>query len=136
MVPGANETTAQLDPLKALFPPNLRGSGSRPQLPGGSLRRARRVGHRQDDSASASRYRSPIATATGLRQAAHIGRLDSCRAAKLIDQHESDAKSHAMLRVQDMRAAGDERGEWVWVGVFDAVLELQATRPAEGDHVH
>ena len=63
--------------------------------------------------------------------------LDPYRAAKLlIDQHGSDAKSHAMQRVLDMRASGDERGEWVWMGVFDAVLELQAIRPADGEAVH
>jgi hypothetical protein len=63
--------------------------------------------------------------------------LDPYRAANLlIQQHGGDAKTHAMQRVLDMRAAGDERGEWVWMGVFDAVLELQAIRPAEGGHVH
>jgi hypothetical protein len=62
---------------------------------------------------------------------------DPYRAAKLlIDQHGRDAKSHAMQRVLDMRAAGDERGEWVWMGVFDAVLELETTRPAGGQSVH
>lgn len=62
---------------------------------------------------------------------------DPYRAAKmLIDQHGRDAKSHAMQRVLVMRAAGDERGEWMWMGVFDAVLELQTTRRADGQATH
>ena len=63
--------------------------------------------------------------------------LDPFRAANLIiQQHGKDAKAHAVQRVQEMRAAGNARGEWAWMGVFDAVLAMEATRPAEGEQVH
>ena len=35
-----------------------------------------------------------------------------------------------------MREAGDERGEWAWMGIFDAVLWLEATKPADGEPTH
>ncbi len=41
-----------------------------------------------------------------------------------------------MQRVLDMRGAGDDTGEMVWMGVFEAILELQTTRPAEGQSTH
>ena len=63
--------------------------------------------------------------------------LDPYRAANLlIQQHGADAKAHAMQRVLDMRGTGDDTGETVWMGVFEAVLELQAMRPAEGQSTH
>ena len=54
----------------------------------------------------------------------------------IIQQHGKDAKAHAVQRVQEMRAAGNICGEWAWMGVFDAVLTMEATRPAEGEQVH
>ena len=51
-------------------------------------------------------------------------------ASLIIQQHGPSAKAHAVQRAQDMRAAGDEHGEWVWMGVFDAVLVLEATKAA------
>ncbi len=63
--------------------------------------------------------------------------LDPYRAANLIiQQHGQDAKAHAVQRMQDMRAADDERGEWAWISVFDAVLMLEATKPADGEGTH
>lgn len=59
--------------------------------------------------------------------------LDTYRAAKLlVDRHGEDAKAQAMQRVVAMQAASDEAGEMAWMGVFDAVLELQSTRPTDG----
>ena len=64
-------------------------------------------------------------------------KLDPYRAAKmLIAQYGPFAREHAIQRALDLRAVGDERGEWVWMGVFDAILELEATRPVEGQAVH
>ncbi len=63
--------------------------------------------------------------------------LDSYRAANLlIQQHGTGAKAHAVQRMQDLRGAGAERGEWAWMAIFDAVLVLEATRPAEGTLTH
>lgn len=63
--------------------------------------------------------------------------LDAYRAANLlIQQHGHNARAHAIQRVLEMRAAGDERGEWAWMGVFDAVLALQATGPVKGQPIH
>ncbi len=63
--------------------------------------------------------------------------VDLYRAANLlIQQHGAAAKEHAMQRALELRAAGDEPGEWTWLGVFDAVLELQSTKPAEGRATH
>ena len=63
--------------------------------------------------------------------------LDPYRAANLlIQQHGVDAKAEAMQRVLEMREAGDDQGEMVWMGVFEAVLELQTMRPAEGQSTH
>ena len=63
--------------------------------------------------------------------------LDPYRAANLLlQQHGKDAKAHAVQRVQNMRAAGDERGEWAWMGILDAVLVLEATKPAVGETTH
>lgn len=57
---------------------------------------------------------------------------DSHRAAKLlIRQHGRAAKLLAMRLLLDMHAAGDEPGEAIWLRVFDAVLELEAVRPAQ-----
>jgi hypothetical protein len=62
---------------------------------------------------------------------------DSYRAANLlIQQYGTEAKAHAMDRALALRAAGDQRGEWAWLGVFDAVLELQSTRRPEGQATH
>ena len=64
-------------------------------------------------------------------------KLDPYRAAKLlIDQHGPSAKDHVIQRALELRSAGDEQGEWVWMGVFDAALELEAPRPVEGQAVH
>lgn len=57
-------------------------------------------------------------------------------AALLIAQHGPDAKGHAMQRVIDMREKSDVAGEMAWMGVFDAVLELQMTRPEPGQVTH
>ncbi len=66
-----------------------------------------------------------------------MDRLDPYRAANLvIQQHGTGAKAHAVQRMQDMRAAGDERGEWAWMSVFEAVLVLEATKPADGEAMH
>ena len=66
-----------------------------------------------------------------------MDQLDQYRAAKLlIDQHGDDAKAHAMRRVLAMRKAGDDAGEWAWMGVFDAVLDLEANGPGIGQTVH
>ena len=63
--------------------------------------------------------------------------LDPYRAANLlINQYGASAKAHAVKRVQDMRVAADERGEWAWMGIFDAILVLEATRPADGEAAH
>ena len=63
--------------------------------------------------------------------------LDIYRAANLLmQQHGPAARQHAMQRVLDMRGAGDDAGEMVWMGVFEAVLELQLTRPAVGQATH
>ncbi len=63
--------------------------------------------------------------------------LDPYRAANLlINQYGAGAKAHAVQRVQDMREVGDERGEWAWMGIFDAVLVLEATQPADGELTH
>lgn len=66
-----------------------------------------------------------------------VNPLDPYRAANLlIAQYGSDASAHAMQRALDMRAAADGPGETVWLRVFDAVLELQRTRPHEGEATH
>ena len=63
--------------------------------------------------------------------------LDPLRTANLLINHYGKgAKAHAVQRVQDMRKAGDVRGEWAWMGVFDAVLVLEATTPADGEVTH
>ena len=63
--------------------------------------------------------------------------LDPFRTANLLIQHSGkDAKIYAAARVQDMRAAGDVQGEWAWLGVLDAVLVLEATKPADGQALH
>ena len=63
--------------------------------------------------------------------------VDLYRAANiLIQQHGATAKEQAMQRALDLRATGDEQGEWTWLGVFDAVLELQSIRPADGQSTH
>ena len=63
--------------------------------------------------------------------------LDSYRAANLlIQQHGKDAKVHAVRRLQDMQGVGDEAGAWAWLSIFDAVLTLEATQPAEGQSTH
>ncbi len=41
-----------------------------------------------------------------------------------------------MQRVLDMRIEGDDAGEMVWMGVFEAILELQTMKPAEGQSTH
>ena len=63
--------------------------------------------------------------------------IDLYRTANLLIQHHgSAAKEHAMQRVLDMREVGDDKGEMVWMGVFEAVLVLQSTRPAAGQTTH
>ena len=63
--------------------------------------------------------------------------LDRFRTANLLINHYGKcAKAHAVQRVQDMREAGDARGEWAWIGVFDAVLVLESTKPADGEVTH
>ncbi len=63
--------------------------------------------------------------------------LDLYRAANLlIEQHGPAAKELAIQRALELGAAGDEQGEWVWLGVFDAVLELQSTHREAGQATH
>ena len=63
--------------------------------------------------------------------------IDIYRAANLLmQQHGSAARQHAMQRVLDMRGTGDDKGEMVWMGVFEAVLDLQTMRPVEGQSTH
>ena len=62
---------------------------------------------------------------------------DPYRTANLIiQQYGKDAKAHAVQRMQEMRAVGNARGEWAWMGVLDAVLMVEATKPAEGEQTH
>ena len=56
-----------------------------------------------------------------------------CAANLLIKQHSAGAKARAFQLVQGMREAGDERGECAWMGIFDAELSLEATKPADGE---
>lgn len=66
-----------------------------------------------------------------------MDQLDHYRAAKLlISQYGEDAKAHAMRQVLRVRTAKDFVGEWAWMGVFDAVLELEANGPGSGQTVH
>jgi hypothetical protein len=62
---------------------------------------------------------------------------DPSRAAKLlIDLHGEHAKTHAAQRLLEMRILGDEAGARAWMRVLDAIVELQATRPADGEAIH
>ncbi len=54
----------------------------------------------------------------------------------LIEQYGGEAKSHAMQRAVDLRAAGDAEGERVWCCVFEAILELQAVQKTPGQALH
>jgi hypothetical protein len=66
-----------------------------------------------------------------------VDTLDIDRAADLLLQQPGmAAKSHAMDRALDMRAAGDDLGEAVWLQVFDAMMELQSTAPTKGQPLH
>jgi hypothetical protein len=63
--------------------------------------------------------------------------LDPYSAANLIiQQHGAGTKAYAVQRMQAMQTAGDERGEWAWMSVFDAVQVLEAKQPAEGEATH
>ncbi len=79
---------------------------------------------------------APVAVGTGISQGIHMSARDPYRIANLLlQQHGSDAKAYAMERVLDMHNAGDDRGEMMWMAVFDAVLELQSFHPP-GHSVH
>ena len=63
--------------------------------------------------------------------------IDIYRAANLIiQQHGKGAKAHAVQRILELHEANDLDGEWVWMGVFDAVLELEALGPEGDDLLH
>ena len=63
--------------------------------------------------------------------------LDHWRAANLlIQQHGDDAAAHAMQRALDLRAAGDEQGEAVWLKIFDCIRGLETRRPPPGSMPH
>ena len=62
---------------------------------------------------------------------------DPYRAAHLlIQQYGREAKEHAMQHALDSRTAGDGQGEEIWLGVFEAVLELQSTHRPGGQVIH
>jgi hypothetical protein len=54
----------------------------------------------------------------------------------LIDAHGHDARTLAVHHLFAMRMLEDEAGARVWRRVRDAIDELLATRPAEGERVH
>jgi hypothetical protein len=62
---------------------------------------------------------------------------DPYRAAKLlIDLHGEGARMHAAQRVFERRMIEDEAGAWTWMQVLDAIVELEAERPADGETLH
>ena len=54
----------------------------------------------------------------------------------LIKNHGKDAKEYAMQHALERRAAGDAQGERTWLGVFEAILELQSLIGVEGQVRH
>lgn len=54
----------------------------------------------------------------------------------LIEQHGDSALLLAMQRVLEMRLEGDRIGERVWESILDAMVDLWATEPPEGQALH
>lgn len=62
---------------------------------------------------------------------------DPYRAAKLlIDMHGKRARTEAAQRLFEMRMIEDEAGARAWMQVLDAIVELEAERPADGETLH
>ena len=59
-----------------------------------------------------------------------------CSANILLKQHGPAAKSHAIQRVQELRASGDEKGALVWMGIIDAIAVLELSEPPEEQTTH
>ena len=59
-----------------------------------------------------------------------------CSANILLKQQGPAAKPHAIQRVQELRASGDEKGALVWMGIVDAIAVLELSEPPEGKTTH
>lgn len=59
-----------------------------------------------------------------------------CSANIVLKQHGKDAKAHATERVQEFRAAGNEKGTCVWMGIVEAIRVLEMIEPLEGQAIH
>jgi len=59
-----------------------------------------------------------------------------CSANIVLKQHGKDAKAHATERAQELRAAGDEKGMCVWMGIAEAIRVLEMSEPLEGQVTH
>ena len=58
-------------------------------------------------------------------------------AALLIKEHGNyGAQAHAAERIDELKVAGDQDGEIVWIKVLDAVRDLSESEPEKGDPVH
>lgn len=65
-----------------------------------------------------------------------IARDIYCSANLLLKQHGKAAKAHAAQRVQDLKASGDEKGIWAWMGIIDAIEMLELSEPLDGQTTH
>ncbi len=62
-----------------------------------------------------------------------VSELDVFRSAKLlVDQHGTEAPSHAAMKADAMLEKGDPDGRAVWQRILAAVTELLDTRPGDG----
>lgn len=65
-----------------------------------------------------------------------IARDIYCSANLLLKQHGRAAKAHAAQRVQELKASGDEKGAWAWMGIIDAIGVLELSEPLDGQATH
>ena len=54
----------------------------------------------------------------------------------LLKQHGKAARAHAAQRVQELKAAGNERGAWAWMSIIDAIGVLELSEPLDGQTTH
>lgn len=59
-----------------------------------------------------------------------------CSANLLLRQHGKAAKAHAVQRIKELQASGDEKGACVWMGIVDAIVVLDASEPTEEQAIH